>query len=137
MGSCCSSPTYTKCDGCREKNSSASTFSSSRKSVTSRFGSLSPSQRERLESEADQMADHFTRSRSTRSIGGPSSEIRTATFSEHRGRQVLKKEIPTIQQSLLAENNVLLKSVVTIKRLKDVISVTSFRVNLLIIFRYQ
>ena len=111
MGSCCSSPTYTKCDGCREKNSSASTFSSSRKSVTSRFGSLSPSQRERLESEADQMADHFTRSRSTRSIGGPSSEIRTATFSEHRGRQVLKKEIPTIQQSLLAENNVLLKSV--------------------------
>jgi hypothetical protein len=110
MGSCCSSPTYAKCDNSREKTSSASIFSSSRRSISSKFGSLAPSQRERLESEADQMVDRFTRSRSTRSIGEPSRDLRTTTFPEHRGRQILKKGVPAIRQSLLAENNVLLKS---------------------------
>ena len=111
MGSCRSSKTHAQCDNCGEKTATALVFQSLRKRSSSRLGILNHSLRERLETEADQMADQFMNSRSKNSIDKPFSELRsTPIFSESFGNNILKKSLPPISQTQLPKNTLQLQS---------------------------
>jgi hypothetical protein len=91
MGSCSQSATCNQCDSCRKQNTGAA-FRPFRESHRS-SGGLSQGQRQRLESEADQMAERFMQSRSTPVVAKPFAGL-PARLSSTRQGQVQKKALP-------------------------------------------
>lgn len=102
--------THTQCNTCRKKGAEASTFRTFNDLGLFKSGSLSPSRRERLEKEADQMADRFMSSRLTPLPRKLFSGLRTGNLSQAHENSVLKKESPSISQFPLPHNTFLLKN---------------------------
>jgi hypothetical protein len=92
MGSCSQSATCKQCDSSSKQNPAAS-FRPSRESNRASVGGLSQVQRQRLESEADQMAERFMQSRSTPAVAKPFAGL-PARLSSARQGQVQKKALP-------------------------------------------
>ena len=100
MGSCASA-TCTQCDSCQKQNSGASFR------PRSQAGGLGVEQRQRLENEADHMAERFMASRSA-AAAKPFDGLHAHAQPSTRGNAVLKKTLPEISQSS-APNGVLRK----------------------------